>query len=292
MTIVLTKQQRQFAHHFLMFDRLIFGQPGPDEMKDYDLAQAFQRATLASAENNLEQTGVTEFFCGLYLQYQEQLKLYFNGDLDTLVQRTFLKHRFGDAGLIPEQESDSGGIGYDINLSDNLLRLLWLAARLSNAVGEKTALKNVVAAIALDQECLGELEGNGITFKVKLADFKQILNVVFFAPYYAMLNQERTVSFDLDDRFHPPFTAQVKTPCGWGEPMKRARLKLNNKQIAAISPENPMTSVPVELQKHNLVEFEFDLPDFGSMEVVIRGSSEGERLSQGEMRDGSLSKTL
>jgi hypothetical protein len=66
----------------------------------------------------------------------------------------------------------------------------------------------------------------------------------------------------------------VKTPFGPFEPMKKARLKLNNKQIAAISwPENPMTSVPVELQKHNLVEFEFDLPDFGSMEIVIRGSS-------------------
>jgi hypothetical protein len=173
MTIVLTQQQRQFAHNVLMFDQFIFGQPLPYEMKDNELAQAFQRATFGCAENKLEQTGITEFFCGLYLQYQDQLKLYFSGNLDTLVQRTFSKHRFGEAGLMPEHLS--GGFSCTINLSDNLLRLLWLAARLSNAVGEKASLKNVVAAISLDHECLGELERNGITFKQELGDFKQIL---------------------------------------------------------------------------------------------------------------------
>ena len=275
MTIVLTQHQRQFAQYVLMFDRFIFSQPLPYEMAHNELALAFQRATLGCAENKLEQTGLKEFFCGLYLQYREQLELYFSGDLYTLVQRTFPKHRFGEAGLMPEQVSTSEGFGYSIDLADNLLRLLWLAARLSNAVGEKAALKTVVAAIALDQECLGELERNGIRFKPELADFNQVLNVVFFATYNAMLNQERTVSFDLDDHFRPPFTAVVKTPSGPFEPMKRARLKLNNQQIAAISwPENPMIRVPVELQEHNLVEFDFDLPDFGSMEIVIRGSSQ------------------
>ena len=135
MTSVLTQQQRQFAQYVLMFDRFVSGQPLPYEMAQNELALAFQRATLGCAENQLEQTGIT------------------------------------------------------------------------------------------------------------------------------------------DDQFRPPFTAVVKTPSGLCEPMKRARLKLNNQQIAAISwPENPMTRVPVELQEHNLVEFEFDLPDFGGMEVVIRGN--------------------
>jgi hypothetical protein len=196
MTIVLTQQQRQFAHLALMFDRCIFGQPLAYEMKDNELAQALQRATLGCAENELAQTAFIEFFCGLYLQYQDQLKLYFSGDLYALVQRILLKHRFGEAGLMPEQLPTSGGVGYTMNLSDNLLRFLWLVARLANAVGEKAGLKNVAVALALDQECLGELERNGITFKSELADFKQVLNVVFSATFNAMLNQERTVSFD------------------------------------------------------------------------------------------------
>ncbi|HEV2988946.1 MAG TPA: hypothetical protein VG759_10920 [Candidatus Angelobacter sp.] len=273
MTTILTQQQRQFAQYVLMFERFVFGQSLPYEMAQNELALAFQRATLGCAENKLEQTGFKEFFCGLYLQYRDQMELYFSGDLYTLVQRTFAKHRFGEAGLMPEPMPASEGFGYSIDLADNLLRLLWLATRLSNAVGEKADLKTVVAAIAQDVECLGELERNGIRFKQELSDFNQVLNVVFFATYNAMLNQERTVSFDLDDQFRPPFTAVVKTPSGPGEPMKRARLKLNNQQIADISwPENPMTRVPVELQEHNLVEFEFDLPDFGGMEVVIRGN--------------------
>jgi hypothetical protein len=49
-------------------------------------------------------------------------------------------------------------------------------------------------------------------------------------------------------------------------------MKLNGKTVAEISwPDRSEVSVSVELQARNIVELEFDGPQFGSMEVTIRG---------------------
>lgn len=117
MAAILTEHQRQFAHHVLMFDRPLA----------YDLSEALQRSTLACFENNIAECGITEFFCGLYLQYKDELRNYFNGDMPSLVRRVLPKHRFGNEGLVPAKlienaasdgESCDSGVFYSIRFSD------------------------------------------------------------------------------------------------------------------------------------------------------------------------------
>ena len=273
LAISLTDYQRKLAHHVLLFDRPLA----------YELAEALQRATLACAENSITPTGVTEFFCGLYLQFEEELHAHFRGDVAALLGRIFPKHRFGDKGLLTEQvietaasNNDSGGFGYSVVLSDALLQLLWTATRLSNAVGRKTSLKDVIAAIALEDEWLSELERNAIRPRAQLRAFRDVLSVMFYATLHAHGSWPKTMQFGLDGKFQPPFVALVKTPSGGFAPMRTATMKLNGKQIAAISwPDHPEVSVPVELQPTNMLEFDFDGPQFGSMEVTIQGSTPG-----------------
>jgi len=57
--------------------------------------------------------------------------------------------------------------------------------------------------------------------------------------------------------------------------MKTATMKLNGMLVAEVSwPDRPEVVVPVELRSKNTLEFEFDGPEFGSMEVTIRGTSQ------------------
>jgi len=172
----LTDRQRQLAHHVLLFDRPLAS----------EVAEALQRATLACAENKVASTGFLEFFCGLYLQFGQELQFHFEGNAVALLEHTFPKHRFGNEGLVTEtvlenaaSDTDSS-FGYSVVLSDDLLRLLWTATRLADAVGRKTSLKDVIAAITLENAWLEELRRNGIVPDRKLHDFKDVLNVVFF----------------------------------------------------------------------------------------------------------------
>lgn len=267
---LLTDRQRQLAHHVLLFDRPLAS----------ELAEALQRATLSCAENKLAQTGITEFVCGLFLQFRHELQVHFDGDLNALLQRTFPKHRFGDKGLLTESvlemaasDEDEGGFGYPVSLTDNLLRLLWTATRLANAVSRKTSLKDVVAAIDLEDEWLQELHANGITPKQELRDFKDILNVVFYATVLANASCPRKMEFEIGEKIQPPFRAFLRTPSGGFAPMRTAKMTLNGKQIASISwPDHSEITFPIELLPKNTLEFEFEGPQFGSMEVMIRGA--------------------
>jgi hypothetical protein len=270
MRIELTKPQRQLAHHVLMFDRPLSS----------EVAEALQRANLACTENGVASTGLTEFFCGLYLQFREELQTHFSGDVGALVERTFPKHRFGDKGLVPGEvlenlasEADSGFM-YSVVLSDSLLRLLWTATQLASAVGRKTSLKDVIAAITLDEEWLAELRRSGVSPRSKVRDFSDVLNVVFFVTLHAHGSWPKKMQFDMDDKIQPPFSASVKTPSGGFAAMKTGTMKLNGRLVAELSwPERSEVVAPVELQPTNTVEFEFDGPQFGSMEVTIRGAS-------------------
>jgi hypothetical protein len=269
MPTALTDQQRAFAQHFVTFDQPL----------SYDLSEALRRATLACAENATPQTGVIEFFCGLGLHYEESLTPHFNGDFALLLSRVFPKHRFGVAGLIPEQviknatEDDPScgtGMGYSIRLSDELIRLLWTATRLANAVGKKTSLKDVIAAVSLDDEWVEELRKHGIAFRQQLADFRQVLDLVFFKTQHANTTWPRKFEFEVDS-FNHPFAASVKTPSGGFQPMRKATVKLNGNNIAAVSwPDQPEVTVEVALKSRNAIEFEIDGPQFGSMEIAIR----------------------
>jgi len=265
----LTDRQRKLAHHVLLFDRPLA----------HEVAEAFQRATLACAENNIAATGVTEFFCGLYLQFRQELQAHFGGDVGALVERTFPKHRFGDKGLVTESvlknaasDEDSSGFGYSISLSDGVTQLLWTATRLANAVGRKTSLKDVIATFTLEDEWLGELRRNGITPRQELRDFKDVLSVIFYATLHAHGSWPKTMQFELDGKIQPPFHALLKTPSGGFAPMRTGTMTLNGKEVAAVSwPDRSEISVPVELERENKLEFQFDGPQFGSMEVIIRG---------------------
>jgi len=268
MPIKLTDRQRQLAHHALLFDRPLA----------HEVAEALQRANLACVENSVASTGLSEFFCGLYLQFSPELQVHFDGDVVALLKRTFPKHRFGDKGLVPEKvlenaaSDEDSSFGYSIVLSDDLIRLLWTATRLADAVGRKTSLKDIVAAITLDDQWLGELRRNGVTPRQKLREFRDVLNVIFFATLHAHGGWPKQMQFEMDEKIQPPFVASIKTPSGGFAAMKAANMKLNGKRVAEISwPDRPEVSVPAELQPKNSVEFEFDGPQFGSMEVTIRG---------------------
>jgi len=104
-----------------------------------------------------------------------------------------------------------------------------------------------------------------------------MLNVVFYATLHAHGRWPKTMQFELDDRFQPPFAALVKTPSGAGfAPLREATMKVNGKQVAAISwPDCSEVRVPVELLGKNTLEFEFNGPAFGSMEVTIQGTAVG-----------------
>jgi hypothetical protein len=268
MPIRLTDRQRNFAQHVLLFDRPLA----------HEVAEALQRATLACVENSVTSTGLPEFFCGLYLQFKEELHVHFDGEVATLVERTFPKHRFGDKGLVTEKvlenaaSDEDSSFGYSIVLSDDLIRLLRTATRLADAVGRRTSLKDIIAAITLEDEWLGELRRKGITPRKKLRDFRDVLNVIFFATLHAHGSWPKHMQFDMDDKMQPPFAALMKTPSGGFAAMRTATMKLNGNTVAEISwPDCSEVSVPVELQHKNTVEFEFDGPQFGSVEVAIRG---------------------
>src|SRR5581483_6562601 len=210
MAFHLTDNQRRLAHHVLLFDRPL----------SYEVAEALQRGTLGCAENKITRTGITEFFCGLYLQFRDHLQVHFSGDIGAVVGRIFPKHRFGDKGLVAEtvlenaaSDKDSTGFGYNISLSDELIRLLWTATRLANAVGRKTSLKDVVAAVALDDHWLGELRSNGISPRQEFYDFKDVLNVVFYASIHAH-GSSKEMQFELDEKIEGPYDVLLRTPSG------------------------------------------------------------------------------
>jgi hypothetical protein len=268
MPIELTDRQRQLAHHVLLFDRPLA----------YEVAEALQRATLACAENKVAPTGLPELFCGLYLQFGSELQAHFDGDAVAFVERTFPKHRFGDKGLVTEKalenaasDADSS-FGYSVRLSDALIQLLWTATRLADAVGRKTSLKDVIAALTLEDEWVEELRRNGMNLRGTVRDFRDVLNVIFFTTLHAHGSWPKKMQFGVDEKIQPPFVTLIKTPSGGFGAMKTATMKLNGKKVAEISwPDRPEASVPVELQAQNTVEFMFEGPQFGSMEVTIRG---------------------
>ena len=53
--------------------------------------------------------------------------------------------------------------GFSLNYSDDLHRVLWLSARLANAVGKKASVKDAVAALLLELDWVEELARSGIT---------------------------------------------------------------------------------------------------------------------------------
>jgi hypothetical protein len=267
----LSDYQRSIAQHRIAFDDVL----------STELSQALFRASLASAENGKKETGIIEFFCGLYLHYQDELANHLRGDFAAAVNKSLPKHRSGKKGLVPEimldsageSDSCSSGYMYNVQYSDDLLRLLWLSATIANAVGKKPSLKDVVAAFMLDQRWIGELRVAGFEPKCKIANFQEeVETVIFHATPHSTEGWLREFEFQNDGSIQPPFTLQALTPCGAFQPVRSAKVKLNGGTVAEISSPGKMSdSAPVELLKLNKIEIEIDGPNFGSMEVTIRG---------------------
>jgi len=272
MKIHLNDFQRGYAQHRITFS--------PDVLS-LDLAESLRRTSLACAENQKDQAGVIDVLCGLYLQDKEEISRHFRGDLPAVVGVNFPNHRFGREGLFPkamleglESESGQSGFSFRLNYSDDVLRLLWLAQKLANAVGRKPSPTDLIAGLALNQEWLAELRRHGLMPKRELADFDyEVGTVVFYATPHTAEGWPKEMDFAYDGALQPPFTLEVSTPSGPFQPVHSANVKLNGSELARVSwPEKPTVSVGVELRSLNKIEFELDGPVFGSVEVTLRGT--------------------
>ena len=199
-----------------------------------------------------------------------------------MLTQTLPKHRYGAEGLIPDAmlekaatDDESGGFCYLVKHSDEVLRLLWLAMALANAVGKKASLKDVLAALAQDGRWTGELSRHGLALAHKVANFdSDIGTVVFHATTHMNTAWPRRLEFQHDGTVKPPFTLEVKTPSGGFQPVRTAHLKLNGNKVAEITwPAAAIANATVELNPLNSVELELDGPAFGSIEFTIRGTS-------------------
>jgi hypothetical protein len=270
----LKNYQRSFALNHMAFG---IGLLSPD------VSESLRRASLACAENGKKQTGIMEFVCGLYLHDKDEVTLHFRGDLDALVHQYFRAHRFGREGLVPqamldgaasEDASSVSSFGFSLNYSDDLLRLLWLSAKLANAVGRKASIKDVVAALSLDPDWVGELERAGIAPSRVVADFdRDVRAIVFHANVHTGEGWPTELSFEPDASVQSPFTLDVCTPSGPFQPVRSATVRLNDSEPVGISwPEKPAASFTVDLVTQNKVVFEVDGPRFGSIEVTVKGT--------------------
>jgi hypothetical protein len=267
----LTDYQRRLAEHRLMFDHPLAA----------DLEEALRRASLACAENGKKETELIDLFCGLYLHYQKDISDHFSGDFEPVLTKTFPKHRSGVEGLIPDailekatKDDDSGGFIFSVKHSDDVLRLLWLATGLANAVGKRTSLKDVLAALTQDRRWTDELSKHGLTSAHKIANFDlDVVTVVFHSTTHMNATWPRRMKFQNDGTLKSPFSLEVKTPSGGFQPVRSGKVKLNGAKIAEVAwPDVPVMSVPVELVQSNDVELELDGPTFGSIEMTIKGT--------------------
>ncbi len=267
----LTDYQRRLAEHRIMFDHPL----APD------LEESMRRASLACAENGKEVTGIIDLLCGLYLHYQKEVADHFRGDFDAILKQNFPKHRSGVEGLIPEvvldkvtTDDDSGGFSYSVKHSDDVLRLLWLATALANAVGKKASLKDVLGALTQDISWTNELLRHGLTPARKIANFTlDVETVIFHATTHMDAAWPRQREFQYDGTLHPPFTLEARTPSGGFKPVRTAKVKLNGAKVVEIAwPGIPTVSAPVELMASNKIELELNGPTFGSIELTILGT--------------------
>lgn len=267
----LSASQREYAQHRITFIT---------DSLSMELAESLRRTSLACAENQKKQAGIIDVMCGLFLQNREEMTRHFRGDLVSLVSQNFPIHRFGREGLFPKAmldeaatESGEASFGFSLNYSDDVLRLLWLSEKLANAVGKKASLKDVVAAVALDREWMGELSRGGLTPSRPPADFDQeVRTIIFHATPHTVEGWPREMEFELDEELRPPYRLEVITPAGPFQPVRLARVKLNKSEVADVSwPEKQTAIVSVELRTSNKIGVELEGPMFGSVELTVRG---------------------
>jgi len=121
---------------------------------------------------------------------------------------------------------------------------------------------------------MDELARNGLAPSRNLANFEaEVETVIFHASPHTSEGWPKEMEFDHDASFQPPFTLELSTPPGPFQPVRSARLKLNEIEVASIEwPEKPSVSVAVELRTLNSMKLELDGPShFAGVDVTIRG---------------------
>jgi hypothetical protein len=133
-------------------------------------------------------------------------------------------------------DDESGGFSYSVKHSDEVLRLLWLAMALANAVGKGASLKDALAALGQDMGWTSQLSRDGLTLAHKVANFdSDVGTVVFHATTHMNAAWPRRLEFQHDGTVKPRFTLEVKTPSGGFQPVRTARIKLNGNKVAEIA---------------------------------------------------------
>jgi hypothetical protein len=272
MQIHLNDFQRSYAQNRTAFNHDLLSQ---------ELGESLRRTRLACAENQKKQAGIIDVMCGLYLQDRDEMARHFRGDFKSFVSRNFPIHRLGREGFVPKAmldqlASESGeaeAVGFSVNYSDDVIRLLWLSERLANAVGKRASLKDMIVAIALDREAMDALSRSGLTPGRALADFDQeIRTIIFHATPHTGEGWPRELEFEIDKELQPPYRLQASTPSGPFQPVWFARVKLNGSEVVDVSwPEKPTATAEVVLQAKNQLEIELEGPVFGGVELTIRG---------------------
>jgi hypothetical protein len=267
----LREYQRKFALHRVAFSDLL----------SQDVAEALHRASLASFENDKKEIGIIGFLCALYIHDQTEVTRYIRGDFSAVLAQHMPKHRFGKEGLVPQamlekmgSEGDScESVFYPFAYDDELLHLLWVAARIANAVGKRASIRDVIVALTLDSDWAGELKRNGLEPSNNLADFdKDVRTVVFHAAQHSSEHWPRHMTFEHEESIRPPFTLEIVTPSARFQPVRSAKVRLNGVEVAQVSwPENPSTRAEVQLRQSNDIDFELNGPQFSSVDVTIRG---------------------
>ena len=114
-----------------------------------------------------------------------------------------------------ESDACDLGFGFSLRYSDELLRLLWLSARLANAVGKKASIKDVIAAVSLNSDWTDELSRHGLEHGRILADFdKEVTTIVFYAAPHTSEHWPKEMDLAYDATFRPPFTLELSIPMG------------------------------------------------------------------------------
>jgi hypothetical protein len=153
-------------------------------------------------------------------------------------------------GAASENDSSVSSFGFSLNYSDDLLRLLWRSAKLANAVGRKTSIKDVVAALSLDPDWVGKLERAGIAPSRIVANFdRDVPAIVFHANVHTGKGWPTELGFERDASVQSPFTLDICTPSGPLQPVGSATVRLNDSERVCISRKPARESVQVEARQ-------------------------------------------
>jgi hypothetical protein len=252
-----------------------------EEFLSKEMGEVWWRASLATAENKREATGIPELFCAMYLQFGDEFARYWSGDLETFLHQVFPKHRRGHLGMVPEQElarydsddiSCETGVGWQIKLSDELIGMLWEAARLARCIGKTTSMMDVIAALSSRDQLPLSIREAGIAARVSVGSLEsEIGGIIFSSVFHASPEWKSQQQFELGGDYEPPFTLEVLNPHSRFRPARGGQVHLNGEVVAELSETIAHLEVNVKLLPTNLLAVVLPQSRFSGVRVIVRG---------------------